>query len=386
MRARPLRVLGNVVVTLSVAFASLAAATARAASYRVVDLTPPGLVAPYGAGFRAADDDVGIGNIQVGLNVDTRAFLWNFRDGGRLSLHPASGYRSTTAQGGNALQQAGWATAAAGGGLRAVLWHGTPGSIVDMHPDGATGSWMSDADGVRQVGTVTSSTDLGRPALWSGAPNAWLDLTPAGFTGGQVAALDGARQGGWVIRGEDWHAALWQGSAQSFIDLHPAASPHRSSAVIEVNGDQQVGWAGTGLLGTARAMLWHGTADSAVDLHPEEFIYSQAGATNGVQQAGFASTTNNLFLLQEACAFVWTGTAESGINLHQYLPEGYLRSEATGIDSAGNVYGVAIDAAGVPHAARWVPIPEPTSATLLIVCATGFLARRRPMTSPRHSS
>jgi hypothetical protein len=88
-------------------------------------------------------------------------------------------------------------------------------------------------------------------------------------------------------------------------------------------------------------------------------------------------------------ALVWSGTAGSAVDLSMFLPSGFtwFYSDALTIDSAGNVFGMAegdINGDNVTFAVEWSPVPEPATASLLLIAATGVLMRRRhnSFTSP----
>src|SRR5208337_3689925 len=111
---------------------------------------------------------------------------------------------------------------------------------------------------------------------------------------------------------------------------------------------------------TGHALLWSGTPDSFVDLNPTGFTASDALATNGFDQVGYG-------IAHGWYALLWTGSASSAINLGLLLPPALANSEysqATSIDSAGNVYGWAYSNEGPPYSqfyvVEWSPVPEPS--------------------------
>ena len=105
------------------------------------------------------------------------------------------------------------------------------------------------------------------------------------------------------------------------------------------------GWAGVIGDGTdTHAVIWTGTAASMVDVNPSGFTFSEALATNGSVQVGYGSSTGGNYH-----ALLWTGTAASGIDLNAVLPATFTTSEATAVDSNGNVFGYAVDSSGAYH-------------------------------------
>jgi len=119
------------------------------------------------------------------------------------------------------------------------------------------------------------------------------------------------------------------------------------------------------------ALLWSGTPDSAVDLNPTNlpgFTSSYAYSTNGVNQVGWG------YLGGREHALVWSGTSESAVDLQALLPATHTCGDslAFGIDSAGNIYGMA----GL-YAIEWSPVPEPSSLSILGIAGLGLFLRRR---------
>jgi hypothetical protein len=181
-----------------------------------------------------------------------------------------------------------------------------------------------------------------------------VDLNPAGFTGSVGLGTDGRQQVGYGFRTGPLgaavggnHALLWSGTAESVIDLHPV-SGYESTTANGVGGGQQVGWGGA--YGSERALLWTGSARSVVDLHPTGAGRTVAKAVASGQQVGWGTTADG-----STHALLWNGTAESVLDLHLFLPAGYTRSDASGIDASGTIIGSATDGTGISHAILWVP-------------------------------
>jgi hypothetical protein len=181
-----------------------------------------------------------------------------------------------------------------------------------------------------------------------------VDLNPGGFAGSLGIATDGGQQVGYGARtggvglapSNGNHALLWSGTAESLVDLHPVSGYDITSA-NGVGGGQQVGWGGA--YGSEHALLWTGSAQSVVDLHPSGFSRTVARAVAAGQQVGWGTTDDGL-----THALLWNGTADSVVDLHVFLPAGFTRSGASGIDASGNIIGGAVDAQGVGHAILWV--------------------------------
>ena len=76
-------------------------------------------------------------------------------------------------------------------------------------------------------------------------------------------------------------------------------------------------------------MVRHG--QQVVDLNPSDFFWSECYGISGSQQVGygyrrFASGLN-------PSALLWSGTASSAVDLTQFLPAGFVGSQATGVDT-----------------------------------------------------
>ena len=82
-----------------------------------------------------------------------------------------------------------------------------------------------------------------------------------------------------------------------------------------------------------------------VDLQGAGDGSSQAVATNGREQVG----------VRGGHALMWRGSAASVVDLHAFLPPGFATSNATGIDSNGDIVGYASLTGGPDdsHAFLW---------------------------------
>jgi hypothetical protein len=297
----------------------------------------------------------------------------------------------------NAGQAVGYGFDTGPGNTHALLWNGVTTPPIDLS-EGMTTDYSAaeGTDGVHQVGNV----DVGFPGsptyhafLWTGTAASGVDLNPSGFTnsyatgvgGGQeVGAADGSATGG------NDHAIFWTGTAGSAVDLNPpgispnAGLSYSSSQAVFTNGVQQVGYAGDSSGVFNDAMLWNGTAASAVDLAPPITMgywpYSEALATNGTIQVGFAQLNipePHVFVNH---AMMWFGTADSAIDLDHLLPQNdtWTYSVAESVDANGNVFGYAIDSSQSYYAIEWSPVvPEPAMGSLLLVVGLGMVTRRQ---------
>lgn len=332
------------------------------------------------------------------------------------ALHPA-GYVDSQGKGIGTPYQVGNAEDALTGLTHALLWTGTPGSVVDLNPPGFTASYAEAVWGLTQIGRARDgATGNWHAFIWGGSAGSGLDLNPVGYYSSEAYAADGVYQYGFgAAIGIDYNRALrWEGSHDKAINMHPLTGEYTSSWIYGAGGGFQAGAAdGPGL--SVRAMLWANTPESALSLHPPGYTVSLARDTDGVQQVGEAVVPGGL-----THALLWSGTASSAVDLnppgfsesyatsvaggkqvgagkgpfgiwshalrwegtpgsyldlHTFLPPGFMGSAAWGIDEVGNIVGTAVDAGFHSHAVVWF-VPEP-GAGLLLSVGTLLVALRR---------
>ena len=276
------------------------------------------------------------------------------------------------------------------GTFHALLWRGNASSVVDLHPIGFDGSGINATSGGVQVGWGQHDDNTHHALKWSGSASSvvdlhpsglfrysealgvsgdqvvgrgevpdihallWtsqgvVDLNPSGFATSVAVATDGAHQVGSGTPPPccNGHALMWFGTANSVVDLHPV-SGYSGSSAFGVNGGQQVGEGTAGTL--SHALLWTGSAQSVIDLHPSGYRETSAVAVSAGRQVGYGTLPDG----STRHALIWNGTADGVVDLHAFLPAGFVRSEAYGIDVSGNVIGIAAGADGRSHAILWV--------------------------------
>jgi len=131
---------------------------------------------------------------------------------------------------------------------------------------------------VQQVG-YGGVNQTNHALLWTGTAGSAVDLHPtklADFHDSFAFGVGGGEQVGYGERSpftspSDYHALLWHGTADSAVDLSPTKLSGIISSLAEMtNGQIHVGH-GVKQLGpnqyAQHALLWSGTADSAVDLN-----------------------------------------------------------------------------------------------------------------------
>ena len=114
-------------------------------------------------------------------------------------------------------------------------------TVIDLHPAGFGISEGWGVSGEQQVGTGYTGESLDQPRmhalLWRGSPASVVDLSPSGWT--EATAVCRGQQVGWGTM--DNHALLWRGSAASMVDLNPSGVD--ASEALGTSGTEQVGWA-----------------------------------------------------------------------------------------------------------------------------------------------
>jgi hypothetical protein len=113
--------------------------------------------------------------------------------------------------------------------------------FIDLTPSGFSsflyGNGVSDG---QQVGYGFIAAHW-HALLWTGSPDSVVDLTPSGFTDSFAYGVsDGQQVGSGYPQGGGEHALLWTGSADSVVDLHP--SEFTLSTATAISDDQQVGY------------------------------------------------------------------------------------------------------------------------------------------------
>jgi hypothetical protein len=320
---------------------------------------------------------VGFGYGPAGANTGLyHALLSNSMTGTTVDLNPA-GFRYSYALDASGTDQVGYG-AAPGTLPHALFWTGTAASVVDLNPSGFFSSVGYGIYGSQQVGGANNGT-TNVAMLWSGTASSAVPLPkPVGFLNTSADGMNGTQQvggGSGPATGNNNHALLWSGATGPVVDLNPAG--FTDSYAVAISGNEQVGYGdGTPSMSSGHALVWSGTANSAVDLNPAGFTASYAIGANGIDQVGYgigapAGHGSGYY------AMLWSGTAGSAVDLGVLLPPIYSSySEASSIDSAGNVYGWTYGL-GSFYAVEWSPVPEPTSAGLLAISGAGLLIQRR---------
>ncbi len=286
---------------------------------------------------------------QVGGSGNGHAMLLNGNALTSIDLHPVNAYSSmATATDDN--EQCGWVSGL--NGIHATKWSGSSSSAVDLHSayNSSRCTGIHNGQQVGYVETLIYAVAIQRAVLWTGTP-AYVDLGPIGFAYSKGLGVRNGQQVGYasivpypmsdtVGYQAASHAFLWTGTAASAVDLNPVG--YDASQAIATNGTQQGGWAYTALpTPHNHAMLWSATAASAVDMHPAAYSDSRITSMTDTNQVGDGWIGPMGMPGSVRHALVWSGTPESVVDLNQYLPAGYTHAVATGVDANGNVVGFA---------------------------------------------
>ena len=299
----------------------------------------------------------------------SNALLWSGTAGSAVNLHPAA-LQVSYATAATSTNQVGYGNAA-GGNTHALLWSGTAASVVDLNPPGIDISYAHDVAGSKQIGNGFNTSDfLSHALLWSGTAASRVDLNPAGYTESFGNGISGSAALGYAQVGYGYgsstsdnnHAILWTGTAASKVDLNPSGFTETYANDVYGNAiaSTQVGsGAGSATSGATHALKWSGTTASKVDLNPSGFDLSEALGVSAAGQVGdgFGASTSGAYH-----ALYWNGTSASAIDLHAVLlpSTGYdfVSSQAFAIADNGTIVGVAVDDGLYNHGIIWTPVPD----------------------------
>ncbi|MEZ5963422.1 MAG: immunoglobulin domain-containing protein [Planctomycetota bacterium] len=147
-------------------------------------------------------------------------------------------------------------------GQRAQMWHRSVGTNFDLHPAGATTSYVLGARDGQQVGSIANG-GVTQATLWTGSNASAVSLHPTGAASSIARAARAGYQVGSVgapLR----HAALWRGDAATVVDLHAYLAPDFTSSDaygIDVAADGTIIVVGEGnnsTTGRVEALVWRG--------------------------------------------------------------------------------------------------------------------------------
>ena len=347
-------------------------------AYTAIDLGPVG----SNASANGIDAGRAVGSVYVGDASQYGAVLWPGAGAAPIDLHPSAllDYPPLNARGrSTALGIWGNIQVGYGSGVptnqrnRALKWMGTADSVMllqtpfDTNESGALGIGNGDGQIVGYGVTVQFISGRGQVRRFDGPTHAllWLPNTAVaidlhnGAEATVAVAAGGGEQVGYGGKNgfgsslSETKAMLWHGSPSGFIWLHPQ-NGFATSQALATDGTQEVG---SGIVASkvrlapsvTHALLWFHTAASVVDLHPAAFDQSYATGVSELKQVGYGTLAGSTH------ALVWSGTAAGVVDLNQFLPTGFVGSQATGVDTGGTVTGIAYDGTQ-RHAILWIPV------------------------------
>lgn len=363
-----------------------------------VDLQPTGFTSTKAFGVSGASQ-VGSG-YGPATSGNVHALLWSGTAASKVDLNPA-GYNVSYALGVSGSSQVG--KGLNGDNFHAFLWSGSAASAVDLHPAGFTESFANGVSGSSQVGDAygPSTAFYDHAMLWSGTALSALDLNPAGFTVSTAYGVAGASQvgsGSGPSTGDITHALMWSGTAASAVDLNPAG--FTSSQALGVSTAGQVGNGyGPSTGGNYHALVWNGSAATAIDLHalvsgfvPAIVASSAESISENGTIVGYARDAN-----RNNYAVLWTPIPDSGVagdyNNNGVVDAGDYVTWRKGTSRLYNevaTYGSISPEDYTEWRARFgnppnhsiaqglAAIPEPSTATLLLLCIAWSAVRQRP--------
>ncbi|MDQ2986792.1 MAG: hypothetical protein M3R13_08740 [Armatimonadota bacterium] len=351
----------------SAAAAALLVPAIVVAQYTVEVLHSPAVPSPFSFGWGAGGGQQ-VGHTNIFLSGPSNALLWNGTAGSFVNLHPA-GFDASYAMAAEGGRQVGWRELHFPGRAFATMWAGSAKGWTDLHNKDYFDTRALGIGGAQQVGLGRVSAERQEALLWHGTPESVVNLHPSlGYESSRADDTDGSQQVGKVQTAPKGisHAALWSGTSESFVDLNPDG--FAGSEARGVAGGEQVGKGNFG--GNGHALLWFGSSQNYVDLNPgpNNEWGSEAEDTNGRHQVGLVRAVATGFQFHAAR---WTGTPGSFFDLHNLLPSQFIgsgaESRAMGIDEFGNIVGWAADLSdgGRAKAVLWRPVPEPCSAIAL---------------------
>jgi hypothetical protein len=205
----------------------------------VVDLTPGASNATSIA--RATDGTYQVGETNM-LAMPVTAVAWR---GTPQSLMPIGAAFSTSSATGV------WNGIAVGYGAtqltttHAILWDLSSGSMVDLNPSGASGSYAWGISHNQIVGTATAhSTNQRLAGYWIGEnPASFVNLNPDVASASDAYGTNGTQQVGAISLAadplSDSHAVVWNGSANDFQYL-PVPSPYTFSEARSIDDQGRI--------------------------------------------------------------------------------------------------------------------------------------------------
>lgn len=248
----------------------------RSSQESFIDVTPDG---PYANGdVKAITDEIAVG-YTVAMDGLPTAILWSVSDPDEFVALEPSWADWSDAWSTDGVWQGGRVASTANGGLQIGYWKGTPESWTRLDGPGIDGNIFGMAPGT-QVGYVVRGNS--RATLWHNTPESVVDMHPDGAIASRLYATTGNMHVGYAdAPGEPSHARLWlSDEPHDNLDLHRFVPDEYALGASAAYGisivDGVIYIAGGVSVSRTRACLWVGRpVDSSDDVPPKkepEFI------------------------------------------------------------------------------------------------------------------
>ncbi len=318
-------------------------APALAQQYTAKILNPAGSVAAVLNGTA--------GGQQVGADSNGHAMLLMGDAATAVDLHPGPLYLRSVAASTDGAEQCGY-TFDFNGNFQAIKWSGSGVSAALLPGAACLGSHSGQQVGFAQVPysccTAQAPASIQTYAyLWSGGVT--TNLTAVYSWARALAVRNGQQVGyGWnpalnlgypydTDSYDNGRALLWNGTAASVGLLHPMG--YASSQALATNGSEQAGWATDGVTLSRHAILWSGTA-----LITKPSLFPIIPANGGP----------SMFWGANPSVWLTSGTPGIAVDLH---PAGFFDSRVNAMNAsqqAGDGWVGAPGTAGsIRHALVW---------------------------------
>ena len=230
---------------------------------------------------------------------------------------------------------------------RAVYWANVTVAPVKLKAFDSSCSDVRGMSGARLVGAASrfrNGSNYSQAMVWDDAADGSHTISMNGFENSWANAVhrdkavgeaSGMATGGYL------HAVLWDIRKNTIVDLNGRG--HLESAALATNGNEQAGWASDEYGEGAHAMLWSGSDQRAIDLNPDFFGSSYAYAIDAGSEVGVGIIRN------VSHALLWHGYAAGAVDLN---PAAFVESYATGV-SGNRQVGYAIRSDLSAHALVW---------------------------------
>ena len=240
----------------------------RSTQESFIDVTPDG---PYANGeVNAVTEEQAVG-YTVAMDGLLTAILWSVPNPDEFVALEPSWADWSDAWSTDGVWQGGRVASTANGGLQIGYWKGTPESWTRLDGPGIDGNVFGMAPGT-QVGYVVRGNS--RATLWHNTPESVVDMHPDGAIASRLYATTGGMHVGYAdAPGESTHARLWlSDDPHDNLDLHqfvPEEYALGASAAYDISVvDGVIYIAGGVSVSRTKACLWVGRPIDSTDAEP----------------------------------------------------------------------------------------------------------------------